>query len=514
MNELGTIVADGLLSTDRPICLAILAMGGQGGGVLADWIVAVAESQGWSAQSTSVPGVAQRTGATIYYIELLSGHAGMPPTLSLLPTPGDVDVVITAELMEAGRSVLRGLVTPDRTTLITSTHRSLAVSEKVVSGDGAGDPAVVTKAAGIAAKRVIALDMQNLAVTAGSVISASLFGALAGADVLPFDRAAFEAAIRAGGKGVEPSLRAFAAGFAAAGSKYQPAPIVRLPHKRFSPLPDATGHEALDALVARIRGEFPPALQPMLATGVRHLVDYQDPAYAGEYLDQVFRFTGAGDAAPGLAAAKYIARAFAYDDVIRVADLKTRATRFARIDAEMGAGEADLLTMTEFMHPRGEEVVGILPAGLAHWVLARPWLFRLVNRVVSRPRRVRTGTIFGFLTLYLVAGLRSWRRGTLRHAQEMDHIATWLTLAESVMLTNPGLATEILNTRRLVKGYSDTHARGAAKFDLVLSAVRLLEHRADGADWLRRLREAAMAGEGDALLEGALRTIATLDHAA
>jgi indolepyruvate ferredoxin oxidoreductase beta subunit len=46
-------------------------MGGQGGGVLADWIVALAETEGWIAQSTSVPGVAQRTGATIYYIEML-----------------------------------------------------------------------------------------------------------------------------------------------------------------------------------------------------------------------------------------------------------------------------------------------------------------------------------------------------------------------------------------------------------------------------------------------------------
>ena len=55
----------------RPITIAILAMGGEGGGVLADWIVALAERQGWVAQSTSVPGVAQRTGATIYYLCLL-----------------------------------------------------------------------------------------------------------------------------------------------------------------------------------------------------------------------------------------------------------------------------------------------------------------------------------------------------------------------------------------------------------------------------------------------------------
>jgi indolepyruvate ferredoxin oxidoreductase beta subunit len=60
----------------RPITIAIMAMGGQGGGVLVDWIVDLAENNGYLAQSTSVPGVAQRTGATIYYVELLAAsHA-------------------------------------------------------------------------------------------------------------------------------------------------------------------------------------------------------------------------------------------------------------------------------------------------------------------------------------------------------------------------------------------------------------------------------------------------------
>ena len=53
------------LSQARPISIAVLAMGGQGGGVLVEWIVALAEQRCWFAQSTSVPGVAQRTGATI-----------------------------------------------------------------------------------------------------------------------------------------------------------------------------------------------------------------------------------------------------------------------------------------------------------------------------------------------------------------------------------------------------------------------------------------------------------------
>ena len=47
-----------------------------------------------------------------------------------MPLPGDVDIVLASELMEAGRAVQRGLVTPDRTTLIASTHRVYSIAEK------------------------------------------------------------------------------------------------------------------------------------------------------------------------------------------------------------------------------------------------------------------------------------------------------------------------------------------------------------------------------------------------
>ena len=141
-----------------------MAMGGQGGGVLVDWIVALAEKQGWLAQATSVPGVAQRTGATIYYVEIIEADgSGRRPVLSLMPVPGEVDIVIGAELMEAGRAMQRGLVSPDRTTLIASSHRAYAVSEKIVPGDGAGDPAKVYEAARAAAKQFIAFDMAAIA---------------------------------------------------------------------------------------------------------------------------------------------------------------------------------------------------------------------------------------------------------------------------------------------------------------------------------------------------------------
>jgi indolepyruvate ferredoxin oxidoreductase beta subunit len=506
------------LSADKPLTLALLAMGGQGGSVLSDWIVALAAIQGWTAQTTSVPGVAQRTGATIYYVEMLPAKQGRSPVLSLMPTPGDVDVVMAAELMEAGRSILRGLVTPDRTTLIASTHRTYAIAEKEKPGDGIADPSLVVDATDFAAKRIIAFDMHAVAHDNGSVISAALFGALAASEVLPFGRDAFAATIGAGGRGVEASLRTFEAAYDRA-RRTPRTEVARAPAKRLDALPATAGHPDLDALLGRIRDGFPEPLHAVLFAGVRKLVDYQDPAYAGEYLDRISSLLEADRTAAGAGrdfaftrqAAKYLAVAMAYDDPIRVADLKIRASRFERVRREVAAGDGQIVYTTEYMHPRMEEVCGTLPAGLGRWIEDRPAVFRALDRIVNRGRRVRTGTILWFLTLNLVASRRAVRRNTLRHVRETQHREAWLARAAALLPVNYDLATEVIACRRLVKGYSDTHARGLSKFDRVLSALPLLENRADGADWLRRLRQAALLDEDGKALDGALQTVASLE---
>ena len=517
MNDLPTTLRPTRFTTERPICIAVMAMGGQGGGVLADWIVELAEAQGWHAQSTSVPGVAQRTGATIYYVEMLPPKAGRAPILSLMPAQGEVDVVLASELMEAGRSILRGLVTPDRSTLIASTHRLYSVAEKEKPGDATADPDVVVEAAGVAAKRVIAFDMEAVANKNNSMISACLFGALAASATLPFARESFEAVIKSGGRGAETSLKAFRAAHDQAAEPAAPAAaraLVKRPAKHFSPLPASAGRADLDKLLARIR-EFPLALHNMLFAGVKHLTDFQDAAYANDYLDRVARIheldRGHGGAAKSFAlsaaAAKYVAVAMAYDDVIRVADLKTRPGRYERVLRDNSVGEEQIVYTTEYMHPRLEEVAGTMPAPLGRFLESNPTLFGWAFR---KGRRVRSGTIHWFLMLYVLAALRPIRRTTLRHGREMAHLEQWLTLAAAHVADNYDLAVEVIAARRLVKGYSDTHARGQSKFDRVIGAVPLLATRADGAEWMRRLRDAALMDENGIALDGALKTIATL----
>lgn len=500
-------------ATERPISIAIVAMGGQGGGVLTDWIVQLAENHGWAAQSTSVPGVAQRTGATIYYIEAMPLLDGRRPILSLMPTPGDVDVVMAAEFMEAGRSILRGLVTPERTTLIASNHRSFAIGEKIAPGNGIADDGAVTGAIGIAAKTEIIFDLNALAIAHGSVISAAMFGALAGANVLPFSRESYLDVIRAGGKGARASIETFDAAFARVTTR--PADVAAPSQPAQASTTPAPRDPQLSGLVARLTQDLPEPAQAMARAGLRKVVDFQDVAYGAEYLDILGKLSATDRSAGGTergyaftqAAAKHLANAMSYDDVIRVADLKTRASRRTRIESELELSQDQVLHTTEFMHPRMEEVMGMLPAGFGHWLGARPRLLGWLDRRVNRGRRVRTYSLPWFLALYVVAGLRGMRRRSLRHAVETDHRDAWLEAATEAVGINYQLGVEIVQCRRLVKGYSDTHSRGLSKFDKTLAAIKLVERRDDAADWARRLREAALKDGPGKELDGVIQTI-------
>jgi hypothetical protein len=72
----------------------------------------------------------------------------------------------------------------------------------------------------------------------------------------------------------------------------------------------------------------------------------------------------------------------------------------------------------------------------------------------------------------------------------------------------PSLGVEILQCRRLVKGYSDTRSRGLSKFDKALAAIKLVERRDDAADWARHLQEAALKDSAKEL-DGVIQTIKT-----
>jgi indolepyruvate ferredoxin oxidoreductase, beta subunit len=498
-------------SEPRPISIAIAALGGQGGGVLADWLVAVAELQGWIVQATSVAGVAQRTGTTVYYLEMSPPprEPGRRPVLALMPVSGDVDLVVAAELMEAGRAVVRGIVTPDRTTVVASTHRIYGITEKSAMGDGIVDANAVFAALQSQSKKLVSFDMQALAEEHGSVISSILFGAIAASAVLPFPRALYEQAIRQSGVAVKTNLAGFAAGFERALTRSQNTSLV----------PPGAGPttELGRKLDERIKAQFPAHLHGLLQEGVRRTMDYQDGAYASLYLDRLREIRDCDQRAQGAgggyaltaAVARYLALWMSYEDTIRVADLKTRGTRFSRVRDEVRAQADQIVYMTEFMHPRFDEVCETLPAGLGARLHASSRARRWFAPLFRKGRHIRTAHVGGFLLLYAVSGLRRWRRGTLRYRLEQQRIGAWLAHITALAMRPGGYdaAVEFAECQRLVKGYSDTHERGLRNYGVVADAVQRLADRPDLAAVIKRLRTAALADEEGKQLRAALNEL-------
>lgn len=485
-------------STTRPLTIAIMALGGQGGGVMADWTVRAGELAGYRAQYTSVQGVAQRTGATIYYIELFPeaeiAARGQEPVLALMPVPGDVDVVVASELMEAGRAIMRGFVTPERTTLIGSTHRVFAIAEKIAMGDGRADGGAVHEAAQARARQWIGFDMEQTAREGGSVISAAMFGALAGSGALPIPRDVFEEVIRESGKAVPANLATFALAFDRARGERLPEAVAAPDAVAALPIPPA-----VQPLLDRIEAELPFIARAFATDGLRRVLDYQDLPYGTLYLDRLRDIAGWDGAAGGSAkrhelvreAARHLALWMTFEDTFRVADLKTRGSRFERFRSEVNAASDQIVAVTEFMHPRLEEVADSLPAGLGRWAARQGWLARFF----TRGRKVRTSSLRGFLMLSLLAQGRRWRRSSLRFLREDAAIAEWLGRIRECAAADYAAAVELVRCQKLVRGYGETHERGSGNFARILAAYDARKGTAGLAPLLKRMREAALADE-------------------
>ena len=468
---------------ERSITVLVAALGGEGGGVMADWLMHAATACGFPAQATSIPGVAQRTGATTYYLEIFPARrellGGREPVMSLTPSPGNVDVMVASELLEAGRAMQNGFVSPERTTLIASTHRIYATIEKMQMADGRFASDRVLAAAKQLARRAVLFDMRQLAQDSGTVINAVLFGAIAGSGALPIPREVCEAAIRLAGKGAQASLRGFAAGYdIAAGARQLPAAAPQ-------PLPPET-REILELGAARVR-------------------DYQGEAYAQLYLERIATL---GNAEPKLVGevGRQLALWMSYEDIIRVADLKTRRSRFERVRREAGAKEGEPVVVIDYLKPGVEEVASLLPPSLGRRLLA--WAERRGKLdAYNVGMHVKTSGVFGFLLVRALAWLKPWRPRSLRYAEEQALIERWLAAVREAAPRSTALALEVAECAGLLKGYGETHRRGKSNFLAILDALvenpATTDAAAQGAA-IRKAREAALADPEQKALETTL----------
>ena len=452
------------------INMVIAALGGEGGGVLTNWLIAVAERSGWWCQSTSLAGVAQRTGATIYYLEFMPREEGMrPPVMSLFPAQGDIDIAVASEIAEAGRMISRGFISPDKSILIASDHRVFGITEKSAAGDGSVDRELILEMGERYARAFVHFDMSEIVERHGTVISAALLGAIAGSGALPFEPNYFRDLISQGG-GAAANLAAFDESFhcAESGGVGEYVPSAALPFT----LPQV--NSPLGARWLPRIADLPAALHEMAYHSANRLIDYQDEAYAEEWLSRlsavIDRDLDRESYFLSHEAGRHLALWMAYEDIPRVAQLKVRPDRESMIRSEVKAASGQPIAVAEFFHPRIEEVAALLPVSWGSALLrsqtARRWLSRLLG-----PRTLRTDRVSMQVLLRGLAGVRRFRRSTFGYAHERQMIERWYNAVLSA--DGQDMAIAIAALGGMVKGYGETRYRTTSRLMRILD---YLEH--------------------------------------
>ena len=466
------------MSDARVLSILIPAVGGQGGGVLAEWIVEATGIDGFPVQGTSIPGVAQRTGSTTYYVELFTERDGGPaPAFSLYPVPGALDVLLAPEFLEVGRMIELGFVSPARTMVIASTHRLYSIHEKTATGGALYPVEALHQAARASARAVVAFDALAVAREHGTEANAVLLGALAASGALPVSVQAFRKAIEAKGVQVKTNVAGFEVGLTLAQPTTSGAP-------RRQAQPSLAAAPVPAALAATVQA-MPDAVRAVVAVAIHRLIDYQDERYAQRYLNRLAPFLPSpGDSPERVELARLVARHLAvwmtYEDAIRVADLKTRASRFGRIRAHARAREAAIV-VTDYLKPDLDEIYGILPhrlvAPFARWA-ERRWPH-------GRPafgQHVKTTTVSGYLRVWLLTRLKPLRPISHRAHEEHARMECWLEAVARGAARDTTLGCEIARAAQLVKGYGDVRRRMVALFDTLLESVQAALDAPGGGD--------------------------------
>ena len=469
----------GIVNKNRPICVLVAALGGQGGGVLADWLVAAARLDGLAAQATSIPGVAQRTGATTYYFEVYP-HPDLSarPVFSIYPAAGAVDLVVSFEPMEAARALSGGFVSQE-TTLITASERIFSTAEKIRPGDGTVSVGPVLEALRRCAGTMSAVDMSQAARGARCHPNAVMFGAMMASNILPMRLESCRQAIVHAGVAVESNLAGFAAGMKLPA---EPSYDRQAPAPAFTPAP---------AVFAGAIAALPGALQPMAGHATAHLLDYQDKAYVQLYLERLRKVIAMDAAAQGhrlsVVVGRRLAAWMAFEDVIRVAELKTRPGRLRRIRGELNISDSAPLTVYDYLKPGRDELDGMLPAALVKYLPKR----KAGNRGAGVALKLRTTGPLGWLALRSLAVLRSWRRSTARFQCEQDMIERWLQQIIATATDDYELACNTAELAVWARGYGDVRKRGLARLSQIFTDWT--QHYATDREGLREMVSASLA---------------------
>jgi indolepyruvate ferredoxin oxidoreductase beta subunit len=373
-------------------------------------------------------------------------------------------------------------------------------------------------------------DMGQAARDAGTIVSAVMLGAVAGSGLFPFKRSDYEAVVSEGGGTSAASLRGFAKAFdivsaplaipsAAKPGTGAPAAIANASAAQVAMVKKLLSNNELPVLSSKglqpnLASIFPVQVHEMLALGHARMLEYQGAAYAQLYVERLTQVLQAEQATDPSATnqfattremARWLALWMAFDDIVRVADLKSRASRWQRVVGEVKAKDDDLLKVYDHFKPGVPEFAALLPASLAHKLTAWDRRRTLKGKAPwALPLKVGTHSIIGMLSLRTLASLTWLRVRGSRYATEQRMIEQWLQGVVQGTQRHWQLGHEIALCGRLIKGYGSTNERGKDNLLHVLQHLAQGEDAQQAATAVKAARSAALADDAGKALDTTL----------
>ncbi|MEL0084123.1 MAG: indolepyruvate oxidoreductase subunit beta family protein [Gammaproteobacteria bacterium] len=489
---------------DRSIRVLIGTVGGQGGGVLSDWLVRGLLNAGWQPQSIGLLGLSQRAGTVIYYLEA-NPEGDSPPILSPFAVPGDVDLILAQEFLELGR-LLQGGFAAENCHIIANTYRYFGTLEKMPAEGGVFPSEEIHQAAEALSDNTWLFHAQDMVTEAGlSYLSSNaiLLGAVVASPTFNLPAEPFHQAIRDSGSNVGDNIKAFDLGYqmmrdgTLPRAHFKQAEVQdwqQMADERAASLPAGKARQYREAL-QEARQNLPDALNQTLAEALYQLIDFQHLRYAQDYLKMVGEFSN--DPTLQAAYAQHLALWMTYEDSPRVAQIKTRRSRFVDLAKEHGLKPGQKMVVEDFLAPDPQQIYGIFPTALAELIRAIGGRLNPNFENISLDMTIKTSSLPGYYTMASLAWMRRFRLSSWRHKQEIDQINHWQQAIRDWQQQAPELAFLAADAGRLIKGYGRVR-------DLAIADLRLFLSEA-----LPLLQKLSAAGE-DALSAGekALATIA------
>jgi indolepyruvate ferredoxin oxidoreductase beta subunit len=166
--------------------------------------------------------------------------------------------------------------------------------------------------------------------------------------------------------------------------------------------------------------------------------------------------------------ARHLARWMSFEDVIRVAQLKTRPERLQRVRDELNVGPKTPLKLTDYFKPGRDEILGVVPKSLS-------WLVPSIKKGIAL--HIPTGSAFGFALLKFLSALKPLRSITNQYIEEQKAIDQWLEAVVEANSYDYHLAFQTANLAILARGYGNVRKTGMQKLDLLFT------------DWEKKLEE-------------------------